>query len=405
VNTAIKINGLPLETLKEMANEAAALVEKHAKNAVAKAIDCGRYLAACKEQVEHGKWLTWIEANFNYTERHAARFMQIAGYAETHSLEQAESIQHALRIIADDPATPKRERKDSPVSVEVVEPESEPDRSPSVLRTTKPVGEKSELPDLPRTNVKHTAQNRKANPAEQPATRPINVEAELLSKTKQLPFDVQEESTSPVVEPELLAAIAKTRDGRHLIDVLGEEDPAQLLEACFRHNPPTAIIRFLINSTADKDVSDVAKQMRKGADMLDPPKKSAKAGSVPTAADLHETIPDEFPEDLHEATKQWASYKQARAKGERVQSQDAWRIALKQIWNHAEANGVDVVIEKIEKAIANSWKGWNHGSGTEQSSHKAQATATQRREQNNASAFDHIRRAAAAQRASGGDQG
>lgn len=347
----IKLAELPLETLKEMANEAAGLVETHAKNAVSKAIDCGRYLAACKGQVEHGKWLAWLGANFDYTERHAARYMQIAGYAETHNLEQAESISHALRIIADDPATPKRERKEPAASVEVVQPQPTPAEHPSRKQS-------GDLPDLPKTNTKHTAENRKANPAEQPATRPVSVQAELVTA-------VDDESSGNAgqleIAPELLQAVDKTRDGRHLIDVLGEEDPQQVLHSCFRFNPVTAILRFLILSTDEKNNAEVASQLRKAADKLDPPKKVAKVVSVPTAADLYEAIPGDFPDDLIHTTKQWASYKQGRAKGERIQSLDAWRIALKQIWTQAETNGVDGVISKIEKAIANSWKGWDHG--------------------------------------------
>lgn len=351
MSNAIKINELPLETLKEMMNEAAELVQKHARNAVAKAIDCGRYLAAARQQIGHGGWTVWLGANFNYTERHAQRFMQIAGYAETHSLEQAESIQHALRIIADDPATPKRDKKEPVPSVKVVEPERSAESAKS--------SDAGEPPELPKTNTKYTAENRKANPAEQPATRPVNVQAELveagdgnelLGKAEQ--FDIA---------PELITAVEKTRDGRPLIDVLGEEDPQQLIESCFKHNAVTAIVRFLINSTKDKDVEDVAKQLRKAADLLDPPKKPAKAGAVPRAADLIEAISPDWPDDLFEATKQWATYKQGRAKGERIQSMSAWEIARKQIWSKAEANGVDAVVQKIEKAIANSWKGWDHG--------------------------------------------
>lgn len=351
MKNVIKPRDLSLEALAEMVNEAARLVETHAKLAVSKAIDCGRYLAACKARVDRGKWLDWLRENFDYTERHAARYMQIAGYAETHNLEQAESISHALRIIADDPATPKRERKESAASVEVVDPQPTPAEHPSRKQS-------GDLPDLPKTNTKHTAENRKANPAEQPATRPVNVQAELVSAVGDEPSG---DAGQLEIAPELLQAVEKTRDGRHLIDVLGEEDPATLLEACFRHNPVTAIVRFMINSTADKDVADVAKHLRKAADMLDPPKKPAKAGSVPTAAELHESIPADFPDDLFQTTKQWASYKQGRAKGERIQSLEAWRIALKQIWTQAETSGVESVIGKIEKAIANSWKGWDHG--------------------------------------------
>ena len=333
---AIKFNELSLETLTELAKESfdecsnvfQVIVENENRLA-----NFGRILAACRAKVPHGKWSEWVQETFagRLPMRTAQRWI-----AEAADPEKAEAAREKDRQT-------KAAKSNAPdlahlkPGVEVVEPELKPE---------------------PKTNTKHTAENRKANPAEQPATRPVNVQAELVSAVGDEPSG---DAGQFEIAPELLQAVDKTREGRHLIDVLGEEDPATLLESCFRHNPVTAIVRFMINSTADKDVADVAKQLRKAADMLDPPKKPTKAGAVPTAAELHESIPADFPDDLFQTTKQWASYKQGRAKGERIQSLEAWRIALKQIWTQAETNGVESVIGKIEKAIANSWKGWDHG--------------------------------------------
>lgn len=380
----IKFNELSLETLTELAKESfdecsnvfQVIVENENRLA-----NFGRILAACRAKVPHGKWSEWVQETFagRLTMRTAQRWI-----VEAVEPERAEAIR------AKDREAKAAKSNASDLShlkpgVQVIEPW---------------------LKAEPKTNTKHTAENRKANPAEQPATRPVNVQAELVSAVGDEPSG---DAGQLEIAPELLQAVDKTHDGRHLIDVLGEEDPATLLESCFRHNPVTAIVRFLILSTDEKNNAEVASQLRKAADTLDPPKKTTKAGAVPTAAELHESIPADFPDDLYETCRQWATYKQGRAKGERIQSQDAWKIALKQIWNYAESNGVDLVIEMIEKAIANSWKGWNHGSGTSStgttSGKAAAASATQRREQANASAFDHIRRAAAAQRAAGSDQG
>lgn len=382
---AMKFNELALETLTELAKEAfdecssvfQVIVDNENRLA-----NFGRILAACREKVPAGKWTEWLQQTFSgrLPLRTAQRWI-----VEAVDPEKAEANREKDREAKAKKAKATSDAPDLAPGVKVIEPS---------------------LKAEPKTNTKHTAENRKANPAEQPATRPVNVQAELVSTVDD---EQSGDSGQSQIAQELLQVVEKAQGGRNLIDVLGEEDPATLLESCFRHNPVTAIVRFLINSTVEKDVEDVAKQLRKAADMLDPPKKPAKAGAVPTAAELHEAIPGDFPGDLYETCRQWATYKQGRAKGERIQSQDAWKIALKQIWNHAEANGVDVVIEMIEKAIANSWKGWNHGSGQNgtgtTSGKTAAASATQRREQANASAFDHIRRAAAAQRASGSDQG
>jgi len=336
------------DLLTDMIVDAHKRCERQMKDAVASAINTGAALTVAKSRAIHGSWMKFLDA-CGITHQTARTYMTLASNSKRFEFEKAGSIREAMRMIADESSSEKREHK---ASVKVVDPA---DRPVETSTSKQP----DELPQLPKTNTKHTAENRKANPAEQPATRPVNVQAELvecvggdepLSKAEQ--FEIA---------PELIEAVEKTRDGRHLIDVLGEEDPQQLIESCFKHNAVTAIVRFLINSTKDKDVEDVAKQLRKAADLLDPIKKPAKAGSVPSAADLIEAISPDWPDDLFEATKQWATYKQGRAKGERIQSMSAWEIARKQIWSKAEANGVDSVVTKIEKAIANSWKGWDHG--------------------------------------------
>jgi hypothetical protein len=115
----IKFEALEVEVLIGIANESAELVEASARKAVEHAERCGRALLAAKEKVAHGQWLGWIGANFNYTRQHAHRYMTIASnVTRVLPLKDATSIREALRMIAEDPETPKRERKPS---VEVVE--------------------------------------------------------------------------------------------------------------------------------------------------------------------------------------------------------------------------------------------------------------------------------------------
>ena len=74
----ISIIGLPLETLAEMANEAAETAQRGMQTAVQHAINCGRYLTAAKAQVPHGQWASWIGANFDRDQRTATRYMHVS---------------------------------------------------------------------------------------------------------------------------------------------------------------------------------------------------------------------------------------------------------------------------------------------------------------------------------------
>ena len=145
--TAIDLNLLPIETLGEMANETAEQVEKNAKATVQKAIDCGRYLAAIKEQLEHGEWGTWLGKNWNYSQPTASRYMTIASnYSSMNNLEQAKDVNAALRMIADHkeetkPKKPAKPAADTPkASVTVVDPDPEP--KPPTQRATAKGSEK-----------------------------------------------------------------------------------------------------------------------------------------------------------------------------------------------------------------------------------------------------------------------
>lgn len=101
-NELIDLNILPIETLAEMANEKAELVEKNARKTVSDAIDCGRYLTAIKDQIEHGKWAAWLGVNWNYSQQTAMRYMQISNSTCVLNLKEAKSINEALRMISDD---------------------------------------------------------------------------------------------------------------------------------------------------------------------------------------------------------------------------------------------------------------------------------------------------------------
>ena len=115
----IKFEALEVEVLTGIANESAELVEASARKAVEHAERSGRALIAIKEKLPHGEWSAWLGKNFDYSLELARRYMSIASNStRVLNLKDATSIREALRMIADDPETPKRERKPS---VEVIE--------------------------------------------------------------------------------------------------------------------------------------------------------------------------------------------------------------------------------------------------------------------------------------------
>lgn len=119
-NALMAFDDLDVEALAIVANDAAAEVESSARKTVEHAERCGRALLAAKEKIAHGQWLGWLAKNFDYDQRHASRYMTIASnWSRVTNLESATSLREALRMIAEDPETPKRERKPS---VEVIEP-------------------------------------------------------------------------------------------------------------------------------------------------------------------------------------------------------------------------------------------------------------------------------------------
>ena len=164
----IDLNLLPIETLKEMANEAGEQVENNAKLTVQKAADCGRYLTAIKDQLEHGEWLPWLGANWDYSPRTAVRYMDIAANSSrVTNLKDASSIREALRMIADDKeekTAPRAARKPATVVVSVPDdhiadsnkmgdeqPDPDPTPDPPTIRKTAKGSEKTPESDKPRT--------------------------------------------------------------------------------------------------------------------------------------------------------------------------------------------------------------------------------------------------------------
>lgn len=193
MNDLIQLEKLPVETLAEMANEAAAACEASGRKTVEHAATCGRALLAIRPQIPHGKWLDWLKENFHQTQQRAHQYMEIANYNRGCNLEDATSIRQALRLIADSPEkqAKKQEREAKkqeqqpqkagatpkplppatpapPAMAEAIRHESPPAPQPQPQRPAWLVDpdeldrpEEDDLPPLPRTNTHHTTENRR----------------------------------------------------------------------------------------------------------------------------------------------------------------------------------------------------------------------------------------------------
>ncbi len=241
-NTLIDLNILPLETLAEMANEAAEQAEKSAKLTVTKAIDSGRYLIAAKEQVEHGQWLTWLGQNWNYNQGQASRYMTISNYAHAHNLTEAKSIREALRMIGEEKAetessnAPRSERKTGRVEVGEPDPDPTPD-SPTNCKTSKG----SQL---------------KENAGEK---TPVGIPGEGSRKSLSEAYKAGEDKRprTQAVVPELLE----------------DDEPDIVASFLFSHTLEEVCIMWLGPDDFPSANKSAAKQLRKLADKLDPPTK------------------------------------------------------------------------------------------------------------------------------------
>lgn len=237
----IDLNLLPIETLAEMANDAGEQVENNAKLTVQKAADCGRYLTAIKEQLEHGKWLPWLGANWNYTRMTATRYMEIgSNVTRMLHLKDASSINEALRMIADDKeekTAPRSERK--PANVVVTTP-ADPDDVGTV-------------DDYPAADFGPCA----ADPAPaMPTTR----------KTAK-----GSETTPEAKKPRTQAVVAE------IIEDEPESGPTVEVEKYLDAVSPVQVMRDVLTRITDdaKRIKEV-RRLRKELDTFDPPTKFAK---------------------------------------------------------------------------------------------------------------------------------
>ena len=148
----VDLTTMPLVTLADLANEAAAACEKSARTTVEQAAVCGRALLAAKDQCEHGQWMHWLRQNFDYDTSTARRYMQVAKAASVHNLEDHDSVASVLRVLADERAAERTAAQPEP------EPEPEPQPEPTAEQWAEPADmPPEEPPAAPQTIVDHAA--------------------------------------------------------------------------------------------------------------------------------------------------------------------------------------------------------------------------------------------------------
>ena len=77
VESRYDYSGLPVNVAKQV-RSAADRIKKRLRRTVSDIIQTGLDLIAVKEQLSHGEWGVWLEAEFEWTRRQAEYFMQVA---------------------------------------------------------------------------------------------------------------------------------------------------------------------------------------------------------------------------------------------------------------------------------------------------------------------------------------
>lgn len=184
----------------------------------------------------------------------------------------------------------------------------------------------------------------------------------------------------PRVEPdshvELTAVIAGRDITRNfpvgsmlLVDTSGVRKVTkdELAAATLQAHKATELIRYLVNSCPESEAAALAGHLVKAADALAPAGTSTngKAPSVGQLKAIWQRIADDegVSAQLLTAVDDWAEHKQSLAGKDKIRTVKSWKKALERILKVSQARGDGAAAEMIDKAIANGWKGWEHGSG------------------------------------------
>lgn len=103
MSTAVSKSATPvadLPTLARELNRGHREVQAYARRALGKAKRNGEYLNEAKKHVAHGRWLTWIKENLEFSDRTAQGYMKISENWRLIEEQQVNSVRDALALIA-----------------------------------------------------------------------------------------------------------------------------------------------------------------------------------------------------------------------------------------------------------------------------------------------------------------
>jgi hypothetical protein len=111
--------------------------------------------------------------------------------------------------------------------------------------------------------------------------------------------------------------------------------------------------------TESGQTSELEKNREEESNSTSPVPPRRKSARTPSAQQLIDAIPSDFPETHRDSAIAWAEDKQSRAVAKhRFQSLNAWLTGLKRM---AKYHAHDLA-DAVEQAIASGWQGWEHES-------------------------------------------
>lgn len=121
VESRYDYSGLPVNVAKQV-RSAADRIKKRLKRTVSDIIQTGLDLVAVKEQLSHGEWGVWLEAEFEWKHTTAWKFMQVAEkFSQCENLNSLPVRPSALYLLAQ-PSVPDEARDEALDKAESGEP-------------------------------------------------------------------------------------------------------------------------------------------------------------------------------------------------------------------------------------------------------------------------------------------
>lgn len=121
VESRYDYSGLPVNVAKQV-RSAANRIKKRLKRTVSDIIQTGLDLIAVKEQLSHGEWGVWLEAEFEWNRSQAERFINVSSkFCNLQNLDSLPIRTSALYLLAQ-PSVPQEARDEALGKAESGEP-------------------------------------------------------------------------------------------------------------------------------------------------------------------------------------------------------------------------------------------------------------------------------------------